>query len=434
MPSMNNFQRFASSAGLVVGYRATGVVLGLFAQLILARSLPASDMGTFFMVTSMAAILGLSSTLGYPMVVPKHVLKSEQVSNSFPALNILRRARFEIVGIALGFIAIAWLFLVLEDELEWGMNLNIFMGTLCILPFAMLRFNGSIANAKKRFTLGFFPDLTVRPALLAIFLGILWMADQPISLTATLVAFATFAFITAGIQQIMLHKMEKNTNPVQPPENKRVEPQSKHRLDALSMLIGMLFMAAAADLAILFTSWFVSASELAIFGVCLKISMICGFAVNAVQQVAVRDLGDALSGQGHRTVNQVINMTNGASTIFALVSLVGVLVLGNQILSIFGPQYVDGYWCLAALMSVNLLRALAGPSLQLISLVNEERVSPSVFLFTLFCLLVLLSFLAPSYGLLGASLAFWVAMTIWPFWLSFVVWRKSGVSPISTSL
>ena len=434
MLTIPSIKHFLNSAGLVIGFRASGVVLGLFAQLLLARTLETSQMGLFFMVTSLATILGICATLGYPLIVPKFIVHARRLPDPAKTLNILNGARLDIFRASALMIAVGTAIIYGLEGGGTERSTALLIGLSCALPLALLRFNGAIANAKKQFILGFFPDLALRPALFALFLASLWLIGQPLHLEAALIAFAAIAFLVAGGQHLLTYQSAKPNFSQTIQRDSMSKSPWDHRMDALSMLIGMLFLAAAADLAIVFTSWFVSPDKLAIFGICLKVSMICGFAVNAVQQVAVRDLGEALSGQGKKSINRIINTTNATAVFLALGSLVGVLAIGDKILALFGPQYVQGYWCLAALMSVNVGRALAGPSLQLISLVHQERLSPGIFLFTLVAMLVLLWLLAPMYGLLGATLAFWIAMTLWPFWLSFVVWRKSGVSPVSVGL
>src|SRR5687768_13370320 len=59
-----------SKSGLVMLGRLAGAGFGFLTQVVLARTLPADELGLFFLATSIAAVIGSAAALGYPNMVP----------------------------------------------------------------------------------------------------------------------------------------------------------------------------------------------------------------------------------------------------------------------------------------------------------------------------------------------------------------------------
>ena len=158
--------------------------------------------------------------------------------------------------------------------------------------------------------------------------------------------------------------------------------------------------------------------------------MIAAFAVQTVQQIAVRDTAEAVRSGDRAMLALVLGRANGLGVGLALAGLAGTVLFGRFVLSIFGDAFVDGYACLVILMAAQLLRALAGPALQMLALVGQERISIPVFGASLAMLAVANAALTPAFGIEGAAVAFLVVMGGWPFVLSWIVRARTGIDPI----
>ncbi|MEM9332705.1 MAG: polysaccharide biosynthesis C-terminal domain-containing protein [Pseudomonadota bacterium] len=426
--SFEVIRSFASS-GIAIGSRAAGVVIGFAMQLFLARILPVSELGTYFTVMSLALVLSVVCTVGYPMLMPKFVAEAAKSIDPTHLNAFLRRTRIDwalaSVLIVIAAIALVFSFSPAPGVLQYGLIIGILTA-----PFlAALRLNGSLANALKRFALGFIPDLLIRPALFSLIVVALWyfagfkdvVSILLIHLVVTVgLAFWQYMKVRKPVAQVFANSKNENAN---------VLELAGTRKRAAYLLIAMLFISVIGELAILFSSLLLDSGNVAVLAICLKISSICGFGIYAVQQVAARDTADAIVAKDFTALKKLLLRTNLAGLLVALAAILFVFVFGETLLSYFGQDFIVGYTSLLILMLVNLFAAVAGPTLQIISVIGEEKRSGMIFLASMAGMFVFNLILIPTYGLEGAAVAFLLTALIWPVSLGVLIKQKIGLYP-----
>ena len=111
----------------------------------------------------------------------------------------------------------------------------------------------------------------------------------------------------------------------------------------------------------------------------------------------------------------------------ALVMTMILFAFGRQVLTLFGPEYADGYKILVVLTLGHLISAGAGPVGYLMSLTGHERSAAGVYGVCVCVNIVANAVLIPQYGAMGAAFATAGSMALWNAWLRALVARKLGV-------
>src|SRR3954447_9394071 len=75
---MQRVKALISTAPFMMLARLTGAGAGFLAQLVLARLLAPEALGKFFAATSLAAVLGMIATWGYPGIIQRFVTRYRQ--------------------------------------------------------------------------------------------------------------------------------------------------------------------------------------------------------------------------------------------------------------------------------------------------------------------------------------------------------------------
>ncbi|MEM9277979.1 MAG: polysaccharide biosynthesis C-terminal domain-containing protein [Pseudomonadota bacterium] len=421
--------RYFTSSGIVIGSRAAGVLIGFATQLLLARILPVTELGIYFTVMSLAAVLSVFCTVGYPMIMPRFVAKAAKTKDYVKFSAFLAKARTDWIGMSFILVLLGGGLAAFWPALDFNLRASLIAGILTAPFLASLRLNGSLANALRRFALGFVPDLLIRPAVFSLLIIVFWYLMSGIDVISILLIHLAVASVLAAWQYFRIRRpfgYSQDQDDYHMPGGNCPEGV---RSQAAFMLIAMLFVAVIADVGILSASVMLSNKELAIFAICLKISTICGFAVYAVQQISVRDAADAILDSEAGSLKSVLLRTNLTSLFIALTAFFFIYLFGEEILTFFGPQFAVGYQCLLILMTVNIFTALAGPTMQIIGIIGEEKSSSLVFLSAMILLFLLNLLLTPEYGLIGAGLAFMLTMMVWPFMLGYIISKKTGIHP-----
>ena len=269
--------RFAGllrSSGLVLGARFAGVGLGLFMQVLLARLMAPSDLGLFFMAMSVMMVLSIVHTLGYPMIVPRIVVDALRDRTPGALAAFMGRARRDLLAISAVVSALALAGVWLWPDLDHAARLCLSAGIAAAPFMAVMRLNGSLANAMRRFSLGFVPDLVVRPLLLVALIAILWFVAPQFGVAAVVIGHVPIVIGLTVWQAARIRRHLVSQGLAAPDPKPASGNPWPMRRQAGSMLVAMLFTGVVADLVLIFSGAMMDSHDVGVFGVCLKIAMI----------------------------------------------------------------------------------------------------------------------------------------------------------------
>jgi O-antigen/teichoic acid export membrane protein len=416
------------SSGMVVSARVFGAVFGILTQFLLAKYLGAEDIALFFVASGLAAVLAVVCTLGYPMLVPRIAAEAAQENKAEKLTTFMLQARIDTALLcsllATGLLAAAWGLPGLTD----GTRLSLKFAALTLPAFAMLRLNGSLANALKRFGLGFLPDLFLRPLLLLCLVLAAWLIWDRLSIEAVLGGHVVIAALLAVWQMVrLLSKSGIENRADGQTRTARKALASDWRRRAMPMVLAALFVGVFADLDIVVAQLFLDDAQTGIFGVCLKISLFVAFGIQAIHQLILRDTANALNAGNDKMVREVLSRANALTVLGSVGSTLFVVILGRELLGFFGPEFVAGYQTLVVLMLAQVVRALAGPATQILALTGHEKACLPVFAVCIPLLVVGNLVLIYWFGLLGAALTVLIVFAVWSGWSAAIAYRKLGL-------
>ena len=422
-PLMSLAGRFFTTSSLLSLARIAGAAAGFITQIVLARTLHASALGVFYSVTSLAAVVGLIAAHGYPAIAPRFISRyREQGKPGLIAAFVARARKDAIVYIAVltaGVLAIAlfWPSLSLEARLATA------AAALSIPANAVLRLNGSLAMAIRRFALGYLPDTCFRPFVLLG--GVLLLIALGVTLTASNVTLLlTVVFIVIALGQYLPLRKDLPRGKAQdaPPRLVKI-----WRREAKPLILVALFTFFFADVDILIVTPLLASADTAIIGLCLKLALLVGFAVQVAHQVVVPDLADAHARKERGAIRGVALKALGFPLAVTIAAIVVVAFWGETFLALFGPEFTGGKIPLLILLGCQLVRVLFGPNVPLLTVIGAQRQNAALSVSALVVLAISNLVLAPAYGVLGAAIAVAIATVYWLGASSLVLARLSGL-------
>ena len=255
------------SSTLVVGARVVGAILGVAAQILLARILSAEDLGNFFIALSLAMVLATISTLGYPWIVPAILTRADAAGRPHRAAAFLAWARREIGIVSVGLAVLAIVTVLLVPTFSIQTRWILAAGAVTAPVFALMRFNSAVANARRKFALGYLPELFWRPLLLLGLIVALWALSGPFHLTSLLLGHLA---ITIALTAEMARRLSAGdriqgglpTTPDRLMPGRRGQGR-RWRTRAMPMVIATLFIGVFADLDLLFAALILNEAQTA---------------------------------------------------------------------------------------------------------------------------------------------------------------------------
>jgi len=415
--------RLFSTSSLLSLARVAGALAGFATQVVLARTLHASALGVFYSVTSLAAVVGLIAAHGYPAIAPRFLSRYREQGKEGLIADFVARARRDATVYAaiatLGVLAIALLWPSLSTEAR----LALVAAALAIPANASLRLNGSLAAAIRRFALAYLPDTCIRPFLLLG--GVIALMALGVTLTASSVTWLlTLVFTGLAVTQYALLRkdMPKGHAPAAPPRLVGL-----WRREAKPLILVALFTYFFADVDILMVTPLLSSADTAAIGLCLKLALLVGFAVQVAHQVVVPDLADARARKDPASIRDVVLRALAFPLAITVAALVVVTLWGESLLAVFGPEFTGAKLPLLILMACQLARAVFGPSVPLLTVIGAQRQNAALAVAALVVLAIGNVVLAPLYGVLGAAIAVAIATLFWLVGCAVVLGRVSGL-------
>jgi O-antigen/teichoic acid export membrane protein len=417
---------------LVVGARITGAILGFALQILLARLIGAEALGIFFLAVSLASVLSIFCSLGYPWIVARFVAEFEANGNSSLKATFIAWVRQEIALVSLLLVSLVLLAVLVLPSVPIEKRLSLALGALTAPIFAYMKLNAGLANAYKRFALAYFPDLLWRPVLFLGLILALWMSATSFDVVFLVAGHLIIVLGLTVIQARWLRDVNDGVLSREYEFGQAKQIQRAHRKKwrhhALPMIIATLFIGVFSDLDLVIIGTLLPASEVAIFGASIKIALFLAFSIQAVHQLILRDAADALQSQDHPLLSAILAKANAINIVTSLGATLAVALFGRDILRLFGPEFIEGYVCLVILVLAQTIRAAAGPATQILTLTGYERNSIPVFGVGLLLLVITNILLVPKFHLVGAALAVIVVTLIWSVGLAYVAWARTGVN------
>ena len=410
------------SASRLLLARLAGAGAGFLSQILLARLLPAEDLGMFFTATSFAALAGLILTQGYPGVMQRFITRYRERRRSRLLGSFVWQVQAETiflvsaVAVAVAAAGLLWPGLPFDKRL-------VFLSTaLCTAAAASLTVYGAFAAVERRFELAQLPETLIRPIA---FLPLLFvMLDTNVGLTAGTVT-TLYAALTAALACVQYVRIA----PALPPSTREdgPTPSARWRAEAILFALAIMFATSFADLAILLSSPFLASVGLAQFGVALKTSLLVGFAVQVAHQVALPDLAEAHERSDLDGITRSLWQATAFPSILTGLALFAAVAGGEWFLALFGPEYTAAKWPLLILLAAQFLRAVAGPGQSLLMLKGAQVTNAVICVTCTVTLALSNAVLVPLWDIYGASFSVLITVSLWFGSAACILAKRNGM-------
>lgn len=407
--------------------RLAGAGMGIILQVLIARYYGAEVLGTFYIALSLAGILSVFISMGYPWIVTPIIAAQGTKDNPtglWQFFNLVRRDAL-LLTLLFGIPAAALIWLYPETATDKRFALLIGLATAPV--YMVMRICGSVANAMKYFQLANLPELLMRPVLTLCIVGAAIVLAIPLG-SVSIVAINLLIVLALTTWMALSLRKKIGAEFGQPSFAKPVSAgqKSKFRRLAVPMIFSTLFVNMFADMDILMVGLILPANEAGIFGVAMKIAALLVFAVQVTHQILLRDAANAHLADNRQKMHQIIRKANIFAIASSIASLVALLVIGKFVLGLFGSEFQVAHYSLLGLILAQIIRATAGPAIQILMITENQRAGIPVYICSTILLFVSNLVLVPMFKYEGAAAAVIITTLFWSVWLNHLTKQKTG--------
>lgn len=420
-----SFLYAGASISLII--RLSGVGLLFVANIVLARSIPQHDYGLFAYAVEVIALLAVLVALGLDQVAIR------VVPDCLAAGDSERLHEFLITGFLTILLCSATATAALTvfrhvGTMPPGLGTEaVLLVGLSILALAALRLVQETMRASRRIALSQVVEQIGWPLLLLAVCLAAWLGRFALSVSAIIACQAIFFILSVTLLMALIVRGRSSRRALPVEEGPR------------QWLITGLPLALAAGLSILLNRGDIlalgsaaGAAELAPYAAASRYAalLVLGQAAASVAGAAL--MRDAWRSGDREELQHAIDRGAGLSTLFALPIGLFLLTLPEFALAFYGPGYVKGAGVLRILTVAQLINAVTGPVALVVVVCDLGKEYTATVAASALLMAILLAFLIPGYGSIGAAVSTLVALSVLNVALAMLIWRRTGLRSWAT--
>lgn len=413
-----------SSFSLFIQIGGAGIAFLLY--ILLARLLGVQDYGNYVYVLTWTNILVLISKFGLDVLLLRYVAAYEgkQAWNYLRGILVwsLKTALFLSITINSMLLFSVWgLISYLRIEL---INL-FFLSTGLILLFTLSDLILSILRGLQHTILSQTIGLILRPVLLGLSVLVLYAIKLPLSgflvmlvhICTTLLIFILLIFLVVHYLPSAIWSISSLTN------------KAEWRTTAFLLLFlsGAQLIMNQTDTVML--GLMRSTEEAGIYASAARIAEGTAFGLSAFNAFAAPLIAKLYALEKKLELQRLLTMAAWGILVVTIIAGAFLISMGKLILSLFGQEFIAGYFSLVILLLGQVVNSLAGSVGLLMTMTGNQVIIAKVIIISTLLNIGLNFLLIPYFGMLGAAIATSITVIFVNLALLWFVQQKIGLNP-----
>ena len=153
--------------------------------------------------------------------------------------------------------------------------------------------------------------------------------------------------------------------------------------------------------------------QIGIYAIALKVATLASFIFLATSSILAPKLAQFYTDNNLKDFDRLVGFTTKINFISAFLIILGIVILRDWILGIFGEEFIAGSKVLIILCIGQLVMAFSGAVGIIMQMTGKQVAYQNIVLIALLLNIVLNFTLVPVYGILGAAVATAISMAFW---------------------
>ncbi|MTI16268.1 hypothetical protein E1162_03325 [Rhodobacteraceae bacterium RKSG542] len=387
----------------LTGARILGAVAALGTNLLIARVYGADMLGTLSVLLAVSALLAMMTTGGYNAIAT--VLTAEYNAQKKPELLkgfIIQGTKLLSVGTLLGSAGFAVYLCYFPPEIAYSYWKTVAAAVVFIGANGAIFFYCMVLIGLDRQQSALLPDTLLKPALALLLLLITAMFSHKIRISDLLIIYGV-ASLAAGVSAVLfLHRTGVWSKSITAKSD-----SSRWIKMGPPWIVTSIVWDFFIELHIILAGIIALPAQIAGLHIAFRLRMIAGFGMRTLYSLLLPEIYAKNALQNGAEVIAKLRLAVLSTTAFSVCVMIGMYVLGEFALSLFGPEFV-AYWPhLLIISGAIFFRAIFGPAPAILSM-SGYQTQPAIVMAV--CLVLSLGASAFFYQTHG-PLAFAVAYT-----------------------
>ena len=397
-------QKVAGGAFLI---RVFSAALVFGSQIFLARWMGSFEFGIYVYVFAWVLVIGEFADLGLAPAAQRFI--PEYTSARSMALLrgfICYSRRLTVGGASLIGVVGAIAVKLAEPLLSDYVVLPLMIACVTLPFYALMQMQDGIARSYNWVQLALMPMYVIRHVAMLGMVGIAYVAGLPTDAVTVVSVLALSLALTAIGQTFVLNRRltaEMGKGP------RQAEIRTWFAVSLPMLMVGGFYLLLT-HTDILVLQHFCTPEQVATYYAASKTIALVSFVYFAVSAAVAHRFTEYHVAGDRERLSQFLNDSIKWTFWPSAAATAGILLLGEWLLGLFGPVFVEGFQAMIILAAGLLTRAAIGPVERLLTMLGEQRICAAIYAFAFLLNLSLCFILIPTLKIEGAAISTAIAM------------------------
>lgn len=415
-------RQFLTSSAMVLVYRITGAGLVFMMHVLLSRYMGVLAYGLYAVLWAAVNVFSVVTKMGLDGLLLREVPRAASPSQAQGLHRSALRWSFLVWSAICGTALVVML--PLEKSGHWADWRLWGSGAALLLFYSLMQVSQAVQRGMHHAPAAEFSFSIIRPVMILIGLLIVARTVQPVPAHWALTL--TGAGCLGALLYSYLFLQRKAGSGIVAGAEPRTAIEAKHALPFIFLSSANLLQA---NVDILMLGQMSGAESAGIYSAASRITTGLAMVLAAANMVTAPKISALYHAGDQSRVQRLVGIQALVVTLVGIAVLLGLLVLGEWILGVFGDEFVAGYAAMTILLIGQMVNAVCGPVGYLATMSNHARTAAKLMWVALVVNVILNALLIPLWGIEGAAVATGASMVVWNLGLVAFTIRRLDVNP-----
>ncbi|MCK5814994.1 MAG: flippase [Flavobacteriaceae bacterium] len=393
-----------SSSSLVV--KILGMIASFLLSIFLGRTLGAEGLGVINLANSLTNILLIIGLLGTQQIIVKEVAiglskkKSRHIGSVMKSAYVLSGGFTLIISFILIVLTPYFVDFFFDDiRLKWPITIGILVTTPKV--FSMI-WSSALIGYRKIWQSNLV-DKSLSVVFTSIILMFLWFNGVKITIFNTAIAYGAGQVLVTIVIGIYWNRLK-------PKQNKLLATPFKLFKSSFPLLISSISYILISNTDIILLGIFLEAKEVGLYTVASRIALLSSFLLQITNASLSGNIASLYSQNRKEELQRMVGKVTRYLVFLGVIPLCLFFFFGEEILSIWGKEFVESYWILIIIAIGKFFNISSGPAGQLLIMCGFHKIQSQIISVFMIVNFILNTILIYFYGVIGAALGTAIVM------------------------